>query len=123
MEKEFVNLEEPGIKLLLEKWEFGADDSLFISCNVTEIFASVTHKVGGKTFYGSTRLQPKMHCNILIRKAPPKIAESESDLAIVGEIFRVAAAELDLQCATLLVEARGQVYKESPQIEIKKETF
>jgi len=122
MEEEFINLEEPGVKLLLEGWEFGADDSLFISCNVTETFASVKHRMGGVEAYSHVRLEPQMHCNILVRKASPMIAKSESDLAIIGEIIRRATVELDLQTKQIMVEYQGQVYTPKTITE-KKETF
>ena len=118
---EIFDLNEPGVKLLLEGWEFVHDDSLLINCKVKEVFASVTHKVGGKTVYLHTRLEPDMNCNILVRKVPARVAESDSFLPIIGEILRRTTAEMDLQSATLLVESNGKVYTKTP-IE-QKETF
>lgn len=99
-EYQFPDLDDAAI-YVVER--LGAvDDRVIIEGRITELYVSWTLKRGdynSEEIRGHMKIAPdNLMCDFIVDKVGQKIMEARGSHVIAGEVFRVAARELDLKC-------------------------
>ena len=93
------------------------DDRIVIEGRITELYVSWQLKRGeynSEEIRGHMKIAPdNLVCDFIVDKVGQKVMEARGSHVVAGEVFRVAARELDLRCLELMTMHNLTIHNET----------
>jgi len=93
------------------------DDRVIVEGRITELYVSWNLKRGdfnSEEIRGHMKITPdNLTCDFIVDKVGQKIVDSRGSHVVAGEVFRVAARELDLRCLKLMTQHLLTIHAET----------
>jgi len=117
-EKDEHKFPEPDASALYVMERLGVvDDRVIVEGRVTELDVSWSMQRGDYNpdyVHGHMKItSDNLTCDFIVDKVEQKIMEGRGSHVIAGEVFRVAARELDLQCLKLMTQHLLTIHAET----------